>query len=258
MKLRNAKFNSKIFADLPKAERDNLVSIAHFQNELRFSLLGVAWTKVINSESDVIQKGQISYNLFFLKMLAGKLYEGWKMLSKHHFSNKELSMHFRNNCCSESRDLLMELKGYFSKANAISKIRNDFSFHYSPEELGDRSLKINEDLDIYISAENDANSLYYFAEAAANWSMIGIFNNPDDANPLEVITNEIIGIAKKFNRFNTLYIMYLINKQDINVWDGLTEELEIENLPLFNKVRIPFFTDTGYARKWCMSEMEMR
>jgi hypothetical protein len=244
MKIYKGKLNKAKLLQISEAERKLFIAIAHLQNEIRFSLYGVVWSHDFSSNNDAVVQGQISLNFFYLKILAGKLHEGWQLLQKYYFTNKVLSTDFSANGSKEAVDLLKSLGKYFGRTNLISEIRNNLSFHYSPDDLDNQLENLPEDLELYIAKENDANTLYYFAEALANRGVLAKLNYDDNFNPFEAIYSELITIAKKFNKFNMLYMKYLIRKYSPEIWDGAAEEIELKGLVKFLDVRIPLFTDT--------------
>ncbi len=245
MKHYKGKLSKEALLDMPDGERKLFISIAHLQNEIRFSLYGVVWTNDFNSDVDAVVKGQISFNFFHLKILAGKLHEGWQLLTKHYFSNKDLSLEFNSEGSDEAKALLSDLGKYFGRKNTISEIRNNLSFHYSPEELVNQLEQMPDELEMYIAKENDANTLYYFAEALANRGVLSKIQNQDGTNPIEAINNELVDVAKKFNKLNILYMNYVVQKYAPEIWDGLAAEIEIKGLMKFSDVHIPFFTETN-------------
>lgn len=245
MNIYRGKLSKEVLLSIPENERKLFICIAHLQNEIRFSLYGVIWTHDFSSNNDAVVQGQIAYNFFHLRVLAGKIHEGWQLLTRHYFSNKELSIEFNENGSEEALSILSELGKYFGKKNAISEIRNNLSFHYSPDELSSQLHEIPEEMDMYIAKENDANTLYYFAEALANRSVISKLGYPDDVNPFDAINNELIGVSKKINKFNMLYMKHVIKRYSPEIWDGMAEEVKFEGLMKFSEVRIPLFTDTS-------------
>jgi hypothetical protein len=244
MSVYRAKLNKEKLLKIPESERKLFLAIAHLQNEIRFSLYGVVWTHDFSSNNDAIVHGQLSFNFYYLRILAGKLYEGWQLLKKHYFSHNNLTIDFNSNGSKEAIGILKELSKYFSKKNAISRIRNNLSFHYSPDDLSQHLAEMPDELDMYIAKENDANTLYYFAEALANRGVLSKLDYQDNTNPIEAINAELIGIAKNFNKFNMLYMKYIISKHSPEIWEGAAEKMELEGLMKFSSIRIPLFTDT--------------
>jgi hypothetical protein len=135
MKVFRAKINKEKLLEIPEIERNLFVSLAHLQNEIRFSLYGVAWTHDFSSTNEAVVQSQIAFNFFYLRILAGKLHEGWQVLQKYFFPTKSLSIEFNSNGSKEGLEALKALKKYFSSQNAISEIRNNLSFHYNPTDL---------------------------------------------------------------------------------------------------------------------------
>jgi len=240
-----ARLNKEALQKIPEPERKLFVAIAHLQNEIRFALYGVVWSHDYNSENEVEVQGQISINFFYLKILAGKLSEGWQLIQKYYNGNKSIACDFNANGSDKGLVLLKELKQYFSKSNPIHDIRNSLSFHYSPDDLIKEIAGTPDDFDLYISKENDANTLYYFAEILSNRAALTKLDIPSDTNPLDAINAELLGVAKKFNMFNMLYMKYVVGKYSPDIWDCPAEKVEIEGLPEFSKIRIPLFTDTS-------------
>lgn len=245
MSIYRARLNKEALQKIPEAERKFFITIAHLQNEIRFSLYGVVWSHDFTSENEVEIQGQISINFFYLKILAGKLSEGWQLIQSYYNGNKSIALDFNSNGSEEAKSLLKEIKKYFSKNNAIHDIRNNFSFHYSPDDLINQLDETPDKLDMYISEENDANTLYYFAEILSNRAVIEKLDFSDEVNPIEAIYDELIRVAKKFNKFNILYMKYVVGKYSPDIWEDSAEPIEIENLTEFSKVRIPIFTDTS-------------
>jgi len=155
MNIYRARLNKNTLQEVPEAERKLFVTIAHLQNEIRFALYGVVWSHDFTSENEIEVHGQISINFFYLKILAGKLNEGWQLIQTYHNSTKSIALDFNSNGDEEAIRLLKEIKNYFSKNNAIHDIRN-LSFHYSPDDLIKQLEEMPDKLDMYIAKENDA------------------------------------------------------------------------------------------------------
>jgi hypothetical protein len=245
MNVFQGKLSKEALLNIPKAERNNFIAVAHMQNEIRFCLYGVIWSHDFSSNIEAVVHGQLALNFFYLKTLAGKLNEGWEFLQKSHFKNKVLSTGFSETAENEALALLRELKRYFSGNNVINEIRNSHAFHYSPDELGEKLADLPEELDLYISKDNDANTLYYLAEALANQRVVDRLNLGEYQNPLDAIYSEIIGVAKIFKKFNMLYLKHFIKKYNPEIWECPVERVEFDILQEFSKVSVPFFTDTS-------------
>lgn len=122
MNVYRSRLNKEKLLQIPELERKLFITIAHLQNEIRFSLYGAVWSADYSSDNEAIVHGQISLNFFYSKILAGKLYEGWKLLQTHYCGNKPLSLDFNANGSKEAISILKELGKYFGRKNAISHV----------------------------------------------------------------------------------------------------------------------------------------
>jgi hypothetical protein len=241
--------DKEVFLKIPEDERNLFVAIAHLQNEISFSINGVAWSRFNDLTNNDEMKGQIVLNLYYLKILSGKLHEGWQLLNKHFFSNKKISCYFNENSSPKGLTSLKNIKNYFSKNNAISNIRNKLSFHYNPSDITRHLEKINDPLSLYMSDENLSNTIYYFAEVLSSWAALSEFDNFLEDNPLKVINKELIEISTEFSVFNNHFLKVIINKYKPEIWEDKGSKIEIHGLKHFKEARIPAFIDTskGYT-----------
>lgn len=135
MNIYRGRLNKAELLSLPDHERKLFCAIAHLQNEINILLRAVLWSSDFSSDNEAEIQGQVSTSLFFVKLLAGKLREGWTLLEKFFFSHKSLSNDFRAHASLKQKEALEALSRYFGKANVIHDVRTDFAFHYSPEDL---------------------------------------------------------------------------------------------------------------------------
>ena len=245
MAIYRLELNKKLLLEVPEDERNLFFAIAHLQNEIGFSINSVAWSKFVGLEDKNEMEGQIALNFFYLKILAGKLHEGWQLLNKYLFSNKELSLYFNEKSKKDGLECLKRLKKYFSKANAVSNIRNELSFHYNPTELSKHLDAMKDNLSLYLSDENLSNTIYYFAEALSSWAALSKFSNSQNKNPLKIIVEELIEVAGDFSIFNMNFMKVIINKYNPDIWKDVGKEIKITGLRHFKDIRIPAFVDTS-------------
>ena len=164
---------------------------------------------------------------------------------KYLFSNKELSLYFNEKSKKDGLECLKRLKKYFSKANAVSNIRNELSFHYNPTELSKHLDAMKDNLSLYLSDENLSNTIYYFAEALSSWAALSKFSNSQNKNPLKIIVEELIEVAGDFSIFNMNFMKVIINKYNPDIWKDVGKEIKITGLRHFKDIRIPAFVDTS-------------
>jgi len=232
---------------IPESERELLVAVAHLQNEIRFLLRAVLWSTDFSSNNESIVHGQVSLSMFFTKILAGKLREGWKLFQTCYFSKREIASDFEKNGSSEALAALAELKRYFRKNNLLHRLRNDFAFHFSPAEVQRELEETTDDLDLYVDAEKDttANTLYYFAEVLANRAATKSTGLEFGPEAVAQLNSEVTSVAEMYSRMNNGIIRYVINKYKPSIWRGSAQLIEFEELPSCAALRFPWFVDTS-------------
>jgi hypothetical protein len=90
--------------NIPKSKLDTIdeieqvffIQLMHFLNELNvLQKCVIVSSNKLESLTTIEKRGQISQAHFFIRTLAGKLYEGWKMIKKD-FLKTQLSEKYEN------------------------------------------------------------------------------------------------------------------------------------------------------------------
>ncbi len=244
MNIYRGRLNKAELLSLPDHERKLFCAIAHLQNEINILLRAVLWSSDFSSDNEAEIQGQVSTSLFFVKLLAGKLREGWTLLEKFFFSHKSLSNDFRAHASLKQKEALEALSRYFGKANVIHDVRTDFAFHYSPEDLDAVLAATPDELDLYIEEEGNANSLYYFAEILANRAALDRINVLSGEDAMDRFIDEAVTVAEQFTRFGQAFMSYVIKRQGQSIWQEPAKRVRFSRLPSFSEMRFPWFTDT--------------
>ena len=192
----------------------------------------------LESLTTIEKRGQISQAQFFIRTLAGKLNEGWKMISKN-FVETQLSREYENLLSQKGKESLSELKVYFSDENNLVRlIRNKFAFHYDRKKIREEVKKIPQEalLEVYIS-EHRANCLYSLSDTIVNWS---ILNSIDSSNPqraMDILIGEIaLKVSRWFQEFCGDCVCIIAKKLGLN-----STEVEIPEPPSIDKVKLSYF-----------------
>lgn len=245
MKVFHARLSIEGLNQLPSADRKLFFALANLQNEIRFLLRIIQWSADYSSPNEAVVHGQFALNFFNVKLLAGKLREGYEILNKFYFPEKDLVLRFQDKANPETLDALKELKRYFSKGNLLHEVRNNFAFHFSPDALENELGKSPDPLDLYIENGPDANTLYYFAEVLSTVAALREIGSPDPVFAMGEFTNVIFKAATTFNKFNLGFLHFITSENKEIIWDGHATEIDLGELPSFAKVRIPWFADTS-------------
>lgn len=251
MNIYRGRLNKAEVLRLPDHERKFFCAIAHLQNEISILLRAVLWSSDFLSDNETEIQGQISISLFFVKLLAGKLREGWTIIEKFFFSHKSLSSDFLAHANPKQKEALEALSRYFGKGNVIHDVSTDFAFHYSPEDLDAVLGATPDELDLYIEEEGNTNSLYYCAEVLANRAALDRVNVPNGEEATDRFVGEVVTVAEKFTHFGQAFMSYVIKRQGQSIWQEPAKLVQFSRLPSFSEMRFPWFADTtdGLRRK---------
>jgi hypothetical protein len=152
VRLLEVEFTKAQLDRLPKEDRIFFVQLTHFLDELAIlHKCLIVTTQTMSSAAGAEKMAQRVQAMFFVRMLAGKLNEGWDMLKNsyartrprnrrgHPPANELIPGKYYNHLHNEMKNLLAKLTGYFSQgSNLIYTIRNKYSFHYDNEEIAKR------------------------------------------------------------------------------------------------------------------------
>jgi len=224
---------------IPEIEQVFFIQLMRFLNELIvLQKCFIVSNNKLDSLTTIEKRGQISQAQFFIRTLAGKLNEGWKMINKN-FLETKLSSEYENLLSQKSKESLSELIVYFNDENNLVRlIRNKFAFHYDNKKIKEEIDKIPQEalLEVYIS-EHTANSLYSLSDTIINWA---ILNSIDSSNPQRAMDELFDIIVKKISRcfleFCGDCVCIIAKKLELN-----STEVEIPEPPLIDEVKLPYF-----------------
>lgn len=180
--------------------------------------------------------------MYFYRLLAGSLYEGWELLTKRHNEYKIIMAKYKPNLDTVSKSSLRRLENYFSDPqNSCERIRNKFSYHHDYGEI----LKIlrkwpqNDKLEIYLS-ELHANCRYTASDMVTNLAMLGTTDMKDLQPKLDFFLSDVGKIAHHFVEAISAYLNLIL--QDIIRKKNLTgKEISIGRVQSLNKTRLRYF-----------------
>jgi len=224
-------------------EQALFLTVAHIMNEINALLRAAVWSDNRSSQVQAEGDGQVTLTLLFLRLLAGKLNEAWDVLHDRYFGSA-LSMPYDAMLSEDGRAALATLKRYFSHTkNNVTEIRNNYAFHYSPDDMSRVLPLISDDLVSYMQRAGAHNNLFYFAEVVAAEALFTSIGLPNNSASLDKLVAELIDLAAAFARFFGDVMGAFIEKLGPKAWQDEAKVVEFEQLPKFDDVHIPWFTD---------------
>jgi hypothetical protein len=244
MKLFLQQISKSQFNNIPENERNFFLFIGHLANEIAIlQKLFIMSFKNKSSSHQVEDRAHMAQALFIMKILVGKVWEAWELITK--VFNRSLSNKYEPRLPCNAKDTLKELKLYFSnKTNTvIYKIRNKFSFHYDHGMIKSIFNKLPDDLkmDIYYE-ESNANSLYYGSEVFVNSAMLEMIYPGNQQKAIDCLIEET-------NNVSNLLIDFIGNCMFLFVSDFFQNEegkiyletVDVGKAPSISEIVIPYF-----------------
>ncbi len=233
--------------NIPKSKLDNIheieqiffIQLMQFLNELNIlQKCTIVSSNELASLTTIEKRGQISQAHFFIRILAGKLYEGWKMIGKN-FLETQLSSEYENLLSQKGKESLSELIVYFKDENNLVRlIRNKFAFHYDKEKIKEEIDKIPQEklLEMHIS-EHRVNCLYSISDTVVNWSILNSINSSNSQQAMDILIGDIaIKVSGWFREFCGDCVCIIVKKLGLS-----STEIEIPEPPSIDEVKLPYF-----------------
>jgi len=186
--------------------------------------------------------GRQTMLVFLLRILGGKLFEGWQLLQKT-LLKREMGRDVIPQLDERIGTHLEALKKYFGRENAAEVIRNKFGFHYSAEKLVQALADSDDPLLMYMDGEAAPNTLFYFSEVAIVDAMIGALREKGLERTLSDLVSEFFELAVSFSQVADGVMDVLIKHHVGDMRSAPPELIDIEPFPKFEEISIPWFVD---------------
>ena len=239
MKLSRINIPKSKLDTIPEIEQVFFIQLMQFLNELNIlQKCVIVSSNELESLTTIEKRGQISQAHFFIRTLAGKLNEGWKMISKN-FVETQLSREYENLLSQKGKESLSELIGYFNdENNKVRLIRNKFAFHYDKEKIKEEINKIPQEelLEMHIS-EHRVNCLYSVSDTIINWSILNSIDSSNSQQAMDILIGDIaIKVSGWFREFCGDCVCIIAKKLGLNF-----TEVKIPEPPSIDDIKLPYF-----------------
>lgn len=241
LKLVHISFLKKDFDCIPVDKQAFFLQIGGLIHEI-ISLQKFITMSSHGVDNPIQRMAENAQGMYFYRLLAGSIYEGWELLTKRHNEYRIIIAKYKSKIDQIAKDAFGKLENYFvDKNNACKRIRNKFSHHHDYDEIVKMLKKWPEDdkLEIYTSGRH-ANSRYMASDTATNLAMLGTTDIEDLKPKLKDLLEEISDIARAFIEFVSEYLS-LILQQIMEQKDIKGKEIEITDVLSLDEIRIPYF-----------------
>ena len=193
-------------------------------------------------ENAIQRMAENSQAMYFFRLLAGTLFEGWDLLTKKHNAYRIIIARYKNNLDLVGQAAYERLDEYFSnKNNSCEKIRHNFSHHYNYGEIRKmfNRWRDNDKLEIYLS-EMHANCRYSISDVIINLALLGEPKSKDVIDDLGALIKEIGELAHDFIEMVSEYLSIILRKV-IKEKNLQGDEVKIKDVPSLDELRLHYF-----------------
>ena len=180
-------------------------------------------------------------SMLLVKLLAGRLYEGWNWLRSP--ANSHLFKAFAQDKSSDAWTCYREITGYFGRDNLINALRQKIGFHSDVDTMRQGYQLLADQPMIELLSDQRGNTFYASADIAALGALCHLADTDDVAVALGRIADEVGRVAGLFGDLVVQIAMrFCIDILDIDAEDQLKNAIEID-APRLDALRMPFFSD---------------
>lgn len=233
---------------LPEDDRTLYFSLGHAANEVNMLAKLLYWSSNGLARNEAEQRGCEALELLFIQLLAGKLHESWVLLDHKYFGTK-LSKKYDSKLDNEANESFQKLKRYFGSENACNKIRNQFAFHYCPDELTATLTTTTDELHAYLQRDAAPNNLFAFSEILLTQALLELLKSIDDFDSIDKLVVELFDVGVWFMRVADALMFAIGDGSGIELRLKDPVEVNFEELPTFDSMAISWFSDTSKTVK---------
>jgi hypothetical protein len=197
------------FRTLNRDERNLLLTAAHATNEMGAILRLVMIAQNQPSIGPICDLYRDTQAFTLQKVLAGKLYECWKLVAARYFATG-LGQFYDEKLLDHGKESLARLKRYFGRStNIIALIRNDAAFHYSRHDVSACLDELtDDDCRVYLG-NSKMHALYWVGEQPMRRHLLRQID-PDNNRALEIMSQDLSDVGRDMGTFLGCVVLALI------------------------------------------------
>lgn len=235
-------------ADLDAApEQDRLLFLMSTSLVNEYQMLFKMLVVIIESEPRdshiMINQANSAFGMLVVRMFAGRLCEGWKVIAKF---NHLLKAEYEPHMGKESRAALRDIRAYFNPKGTtsfIQKVRDHVAFHSLQETVEESYNDIAPEVDLgdYISRHYN-NTLYYSAEIL-HYNSLRILSGLDShEEALVLIKDDLLRVASLFNEAIYSFVLIFYRRYLNERLQKLDEDKETVEAWALEEMQLSYFT----------------
>lgn len=235
---------------VPREEQIFHMLIAQISNEILILNKQTLLSSNALGDGEMTDAAAVTSAHLNLRLLAGRLYEGWKLLKTPEAGKAHQSfLPSLDNGATAARKTIM--KYFATKKNIVQILRQKSAFHWDYQSAAAAYDAMPSDLELvdYISFER-GNSLYYSGALLHAGQMTELVGRTDVGEALSIIHNEVTNIASEFQPYADGVMVAFMERHT-----PLSKELfsrirvEMQNQPDIQQAKMPYFLDTASVHR---------
>jgi hypothetical protein len=232
------------FDQIPADERLFYFLAGQLENDINiltmFLIIAINEVRLVGQDSPR-RSAALAQVVLLLKLTAGRLYEGQKMINEN-FSAKKFLKKYESEVSHSTVESLDKLNKYFGRKSAIELIRNKFSFHVDAVSIAEAYEKAPSDFTSteYLSTNYAGHNLFNTSETLSIVALVGE-DLQDWQKKIDDIVEEITATWVTMGVFLSGFIGVIFKK-----YLGVTAfpenaEITIPDEAPIDGLRLPFF-----------------
>lgn len=238
---------SKADLDLvPEADRFFFLMATGLANDMQ--MLSKTLAVILDNDKPdcpkIVNQANSAFAMLILRMLAGRLNEGWKLLSSN---SKMLKVDYEPKMKASTRNTLTALRSYFNpkgKRSLISKVRDHVAFHSLREtvEAAYASLPATNDLGDYLHPRI-GNTLYFTSEILHYEALRNLAGASDYAEGLRMVLKDVQQQTSNFNSVIYGFALIFCERFLTHSLKKLADNTETIEVCAFEELKLSFFSE---------------
>jgi hypothetical protein len=250
MRLSVARLKKNALLRMHPHERSILLAASRIQNEVRFSVRGLHGAMAYQHDSSTVMKAQLSFELFQVRLLAGKLYEAWRLLDRFYFrkDRQNLRCLFHAYDSGRGRIVEQEFESIFDH-KYLKVVRDKLAFHFEQHEIEMQLAQMSDELEILIGLPDweepgKEQIIHYYIEATLGHALLSKLNSSIEDKAYQKTMRRVDQSATIMVKFANLLIAWVLHKNGQDIWDGLAAApSKVSEIPGEQSVYLPCFVE---------------
>lgn len=238
---------------VPECERTFFLAMTGLANDVQTLNKQVMISMDFTDKNKIVQQGAHSVAMLNVRMLAGRMYEGWQNIYKYY---PKLADQYDGKLSTSARQARIKLSEYFEPHREVGKpkpprsllemVRHKFGFHSELKVISKNFDEFPDEAEMgEYFCRTMGNTLYFSAELIHLQILSSLCGKPDDPlAALDKLINETIAVTRWINDFAYGFAHAFLSLHFDDKLQAIPENLEkLEGQPKMADLRIPYFVD---------------